>query len=203
MNVSLLRLPTIVFLWLLLVINCTHCTLINVTIDDEFGDIDTRTKPSYNPSDGWTQGANCPGCKAQPNKSFAIDQTWHDATHHPEDPNPERSIDLTFRGKLHCYIAWQAHTEMPETRTGQAIYVYFILANTIGPQITSDTHLNFILDGEAVGQFDHTASTSTDYLFNQTVYANDSIPDGNHTLSISSSGNTPASLLLFDYAVYT
>ncbi|EIM79294.1 uncharacterized protein STEHIDRAFT_33180, partial [Stereum hirsutum FP-91666 SS1] len=156
-------------------------------IDDTYGDIETRALPVYS-SNGWSVGQNCPGCSAQPNASQAFKGSWHDATHHPEDPDPERTVNLTFKGV--------------------AVYVYFILANSIGSEVTSNTSLSFILDGEPVGQFNHTATSSPDYQYNVTVYSNSSIPvlpespNGQHTLSITSAGNTPDSLLLFDYAIY-
>lgn len=71
--------------------------LTNVTIDDTYGDIETRAKPVYS-SNGWSVGQDCPGCSAQPNASQAFKGSWHDATHHPEDSDPERTVNLTFKG---------------------------------------------------------------------------------------------------------
>lgn len=72
--------------------------------------------------------------------------------------------------------------------TGVAIYAYFILANDIGMLATAGTYLSFILDDEVVGQFARNASLNTTvYQYNVPVYANPSIHDGQHILSITSS----------------
>ncbi|EIM79292.1 uncharacterized protein STEHIDRAFT_31202, partial [Stereum hirsutum FP-91666 SS1] len=154
--------------------------LTNVTIDDTYGDIITHEKAAYTPSDGWAQGP-CDGCHAQPNPNLTFGGTWHDATHNPEDLD-SKAINLTFKGT--------------------AVWVYFILGNNINAETASDTYLSFYLDDEYVGQFSHNKTSSPDYDYNVTVYSNTSIPGAQHTLSMESAGNTPASLMLFDWAMY-
>jgi hypothetical protein len=72
-------------------------TISNVTVDDEYGDEVTGAKPSYSPSEGWSQGANCTGCLAKPDPSQAFSGTWHDGTATPGDPEG-RVVNYTFNG---------------------------------------------------------------------------------------------------------
>ena len=56
--------------------------IINITIDDTYGDPVTKLQPVYNPSsiggDTWT--ASCTSCFVAPNPAFAYNGTWHHAT---------------------------------------------------------------------------------------------------------------------------
>jgi hypothetical protein len=47
---------------------CTLAALVNVTIDDTFGDPKTGAQVTYSP-DGWNNGTNCSGCTAHPDVS--------------------------------------------------------------------------------------------------------------------------------------
>ena len=83
---------------LLLLVTSVTATLTNRTIDDQYGDSVTRVPPSYSPSGGWSRGAKCSTCAAQPNASQAYGGSWHDSTHHPTDPEP-RIVSLSFNGE--------------------------------------------------------------------------------------------------------
>ena len=56
--------------------------IINITIDDTYGDPVTKLQPVYNPpsanGDAWT--ASCTSCYVAPNPAFAYNGTWHHAT---------------------------------------------------------------------------------------------------------------------------
>ena len=74
--------------WVVLSLCCSGVlpVLVNRTIDDFYGDSVTGALPVYSPSDGWTSGNTCVGCRfnssiADVNKTF--DKTWHDATYLP------------------------------------------------------------------------------------------------------------------------
>ena len=83
-----------------------------------------------------------------------------------------------------------------------AIYAYCILDNHIN--YGTLTNLTFSIDGVQVGSYSHSPDGSGTYLYNTLVYANTSIPNGDHTFVIHTTGNqTISSLTLFDYVVYT
>ncbi|KAI5115992.1 hypothetical protein M0805_009064, partial [Coniferiporia weirii] len=139
-------------------------TLVNRTIDDQFGDPVTGVLPTYE-GYNWEQGATC---------------SWHDATWVPGDSGGD-IMTVNF--------------------TGSAVYVFIILANNLDPTTTL-TRLSFSLDGEVVGSFVHSPTTSTDYEYNVTAYANDNLANAQHTLIMQTTGDTPT-LILFDYVIYS
>ena len=137
----------------------------------------------FYPLGGWNQGSECSGCALHPgvvDVSQAFDGTWHDSTYHPD--GPERLISLTF--------------------TGVAVYVYHIVPNHISNEQFTSTNLSFFLDGEHVGQFIHEPANTSTIAYGVLVYVNPTLPDTEHQLNISS-GGLNASLVLFDYVVYT
>ena len=72
---------------------------VNITIDDQYGDVLTGVVPTYSPSGGvWSQGANCSLCSARPNASLATFGTWHDSTWEGGSGDPY-SIAMTFNGR--------------------------------------------------------------------------------------------------------
>ncbi|THH14621.1 hypothetical protein EW146_g5741 [Bondarzewia mesenterica] len=158
-----------------------HAAFINRTIDDQYGDEKTGLLPSYSPVAGWSQGANCAGCLAQPLASNAYRNTWHDSTHTPGDAEA-RTIVMSFNGT--------------------AVYTYCILANNV-PYATTLTNLSFNVDGSDVGTFVHVPTNSTDYIYDFPVYVNENLSSALHQLIISATGDTKSSLVLFDYMVYT
>ena len=88
--------------------------------------------------------------------------------------------------------------------TGSGLYIFFILANDLGVNITTMTNVEFTLDNVQVATFTHYPTTSTNFDYNQTVYANNSIPYGEHTMTIAPINDSVDSILiLFDYLIYT
>ncbi|KZW00852.1 hypothetical protein EXIGLDRAFT_830495 [Exidia glandulosa HHB12029] len=88
--------------------------------------------------------------------------------------------------------------------TGTAVYIYCVLANDVPATSVTGTHLWFSIDGEIVDTFHHTPNSSADmFLYNQLLYSNHSIPDGQHVFNMSARTDGPDSLILFDYAQYT
>ncbi|KAG9308335.1 hypothetical protein JVU11DRAFT_12099 [Chiua virens] len=59
------------------------------------------------------------------------------------------------------------------------------------------------MDGIAVGSFVHSPTSSTNYQYNVPVYVNNSVPSGNHDVSIYPVNTGNSVLMLFDYLVYT
>lgn len=79
-----------------------RAALINVTIDDQYGDEMTGVVPWYLPLSNWTQGATCVGCFAKPDPNLALSGTWHDTTWHPNvDQGAPFSINIIFNGKYY------------------------------------------------------------------------------------------------------
>lgn len=89
-----------------------------------------------------------------------------------------------------------------EVPLGTAIYVYFILANTIA-DTTTLTECNFTLDGLPAGSFTHTPTTSTKLQYNALVFSQTGLTNANHTFMISTAGLDHEAFVNFDYAQYT
>ena len=176
---------TLAFFICLLVLNISPgaAILVNRTIDDKNGDEITHTPPAYSPAEGWSQGDTCTGCHVNStiaNVSRAFDKTWHDATYHPGQP--ERVISMSF--------------------TGTAVYAFFLLANQI-ISTTTLTNLSFVIDGAPVGpQFIHQPDSTTDILYNVSVFSHSGLSNTQHQFEIHAGGSND-SLLLFDYVIYT
>lgn len=82
--------------WYLLALPIAQAVLVNHTIDDEQGDSEIQ----FSPTDGWSQGSTCPGCRATMggvSPKSAFNGTWHDSTHHPGDGG--RTVTLSFSGE--------------------------------------------------------------------------------------------------------
>lgn len=64
----------------------THAlaVLVNVTIDDQFGDPSTGQHIAYSPEDAWQVGQTCQACTAKPTPAEdAYLGTWSDASFNP------------------------------------------------------------------------------------------------------------------------
>ncbi|KAI5117134.1 hypothetical protein M0805_008253 [Coniferiporia weirii] len=179
MHLNALYLVVLLFVYLEL----SRGVLVNRTVDDQFGDSVTGVPPTYEgPSmDGWTQGSTCGTCKAQPDPYLAFQGTWHDSTWGPGDRS-ENMVNVFFNGS--------------------AVYVFIILANNV-PNVTSLTSLSFSLDGEVVGTFVHSPTSSeTDYEYNVAAYTNENLGNTLHKLTMQTTGDVPI-LFLFDYLIYS
>ncbi|KAG6915336.1 hypothetical protein DXG01_012108 [Tephrocybe rancida] len=157
----------------------TGAAITNRTIDDTVGDLVTGVKPTYLPY-AWQTPA-CGGCAVKPPLDDVFLGTYSALTYMQEN-FPSMSIQFSFKGT--------------------AIYVYFILANNVAPQVTTETLANFTLDGQLVSTFNHIPSNSPDYQFNSLVFSKDGLSNVQHTLSISTTGNRHL-YTNFDYAHYT
>ncbi|KAI5117137.1 hypothetical protein M0805_008256 [Coniferiporia weirii] len=153
----------------------------NVTVDDQNGDQKTGAMPTYSPVSVWNQGANCSHCKARPDPSLALDSTWHDTTANPGADFP--TVEISF--------------------TGTAVYAFFITGNDIPGATVSLSNLTFTLDGNEAGTFLHVPTSSTDFEFNVPGFSQTGLENSRHKLIISDVGTPNASLILFDFLVYT
>ena len=191
-------------LLLLAVLQFTNATQVNRTIDDTRGDSVTGAKPIYVPSIGgvWAS-ANCSECAIKPNQSLAFDGTWTAATFNAQ--LGLIAIEFSFTGKLQV-LHFAYCTSMNRTNccvTGTAIYVFFILSNTVAPGITTQTECNFTLDGQAAGSFFHAPSSSVEFVYNALVFSRSNLQNTHHLLNISTSGVNHNVFINFDYAIYT
>ena len=96
---------TVYYIVLLLLVRSVIAALVNVTIDDQYGDPLTGFLPSYLPTDEWKQGANCSACSVRPDPAKAKMGTWHDATHLPNSSTKLSAINLRFNGELRFICA--------------------------------------------------------------------------------------------------
>ncbi|KZV84451.1 hypothetical protein EXIGLDRAFT_288776 [Exidia glandulosa HHB12029] len=162
--------------------------LVNVTIDDTFGDERTGAIPKYTSAHLWNARSatdGCTTCYAQPDGSQFHHNTWHDET--------------TFTGQI--------PSNMSLSFMGTSIRMYCALANKLDIKLTNRaTHLAFYLDDSAVpaSTFDHEPTNDPGFIYNQLVFESDNLPLGQHTVVLSNLGTLDkGSLVLFDYAVYT
>ncbi|OCH86686.1 hypothetical protein OBBRIDRAFT_714035, partial [Obba rivulosa] len=162
--------------------------LINVTIDDTFGDMLTGQQFVYSPGNLWNAGQNCSVCLAKLDTSRLQNGTWHDSTFFPQaedapDPNVPTNASVNF--------------------FGTALYVYCVLAHTSSP-LDGNTDMTFSIDGRVVRTFAEQPNGDLNFDYNDPVFSADNLPLGSHEFTLTNghvNGNT--SLVLFDYVVYT
>ncbi|CDO76610.1 hypothetical protein BN946_scf184868.g24 [Trametes cinnabarina] len=167
---------------ILLLARLASPSLVNHTIDDQLGDSVTGELPTHAPDDKWAQGQICTGCAmhpgiVDPGKTFQ--GTWLDSTYHPGQP--DRVITASF--------------------TGRAVYVFNLIANSF-PYITTETNLSFSVDGTYMGQYIHLPDPSQTIIYDVCVFSHTDLADQPHTLEMRANGPN-ASLILFDYIIYT
>ena len=170
--------------WVVLFLCCPGAlsALVNRTIDDFSGDSVTGALPVYSPSDGWTSGNTCVGCRFNSsiaNVSEAFDKTWHDATYYPGQP--DRVITLQF--------------------TGIAVYAFNLIVNQI-QWTTTYTNISFTIDGQLMSVYSHELDSTTNIDFQVPVFSHEGLSNDAHTLEIRATG-TNASSVYFDYVAYT
>jgi hypothetical protein len=79
--------------------------LVNVTIDNKFGDPLTGTQFSYSPNGAWFDGPGCMDCSANPDPTMAFDHNWIEGTFDPLSgiiafPNVVLTASVNFTGEL-------------------------------------------------------------------------------------------------------
>ncbi|KZV79020.1 hypothetical protein EXIGLDRAFT_846928 [Exidia glandulosa HHB12029] len=162
--------------------------LLNLTIDDTYGDARSGARPHYQSPTFWSpraEGDECGDCLVI-DFTQLFNHTFHDYT--------------TLAGEIPPNVSFSFN--------GTAVWIYCVLANTVA-QLGSntETHLVFYLDAELepVARFDRLPTNDIGLLYNQVVYENNALAPGEHRLSISSPSTAggSASLFLFDYVLYT
>lgn len=171
-----------VFLYFPLVLS----VLVNVTIDDTFGDPLTGNHIDYSPLTSWNIGANCDGCTTAPDPSQVYNHTWHDGTFN-RNAGSNPSPNAVLLASVPFF--------------GNAVYVYCILSES---ESSPASDMSFFIDMEQVGTFTQQPLGQSGFQYNVLVYSNTSLPSTDHTLTIQNGhvgGNK--SLILLDYVVYS
>ncbi|KAL5512058.1 hypothetical protein ACEPAH_5277 [Sanghuangporus vaninii] len=106
--------------------------MINVTIDDAFGDPTNGRQIQYFPSIAWQRGDGCQPCTAKPTPaSDAWLGTWHDATFNPNDTATNSALGQIIVASAQF--------------TGTAVYVNCILTESFTSP-DGNTDMTFYLD---------------------------------------------------------
>lgn len=88
-------------------IQCTLASLVNVTIDDTFGDPQTGALVIYSPASAWENGTRAcsTACVARPDPDKLYNGTWHETTTFIPDSGDSKadkhqmsSASVTFNG---------------------------------------------------------------------------------------------------------
>ncbi|TFK22986.1 hypothetical protein FA15DRAFT_495642 [Coprinopsis marcescibilis] len=173
----------IIFLHFFHLFQTTFGAIVNRTIDDTFGDNETRELPRYLPNRNRWNDADCSGCSLRPDTDEAFRNTFMESTYSPS--TGPVGIELRFEGI--------------------AIYIFLILANFGGDGITTITDCDFILDrGEPVAFTRAPDLTRTDFDYNVLAFSRTNLPNANHTLLIEIGDRVNNNAYInFDYAIYT
>lgn len=159
-----------------------YAALRNITIDDLYGDAETKAVPAYLPDGiGWVTGQTCAGCAFHPDQSKAYGGSWHDCTHHTYDK--PKAVQFNF--------------------TGTTLTVYCILPNSDDPFITTTYDLQFTIDGDSFGTFNHESDKSNMYIYQAQVFGVANLTNATHSFLMTAGSTTVNSTILFDYAVYS
>ncbi|KAJ3915034.1 hypothetical protein F5877DRAFT_70221 [Lentinula edodes] len=157
----------------------TAITLVNVTVDDQFGDPYTHSQILYTPTEAWSIAPDCDYC---PNHSAlstnqAYNRTWHESYFSSSldsgalRPGTSRYASFQFMGK--CQIP---------NILGTAVYVICI----VPPSTNITTQMNFFIDGDAVGSYPPMSATVDEWQYDVVVYRNTSLSTAGHQLLIQS-----------------
>lgn len=90
---------------LLAFLHIAVAALVNVTIDDTFGDPETGAQVTYLPAGAWSAGSqsqSCPTCVVHPATNQLYDGTWHESSYNASLENVSNEIpsaSVSFNGK--------------------------------------------------------------------------------------------------------
>ncbi|KAI0712852.1 hypothetical protein C8T65DRAFT_574483 [Cerioporus squamosus] len=179
-----LRVATTLFTSSFLIASISATSLVNVTVDDTFGNSEENLKIVYQPVGSWSAGVDCTNCEAHLDTTQVYNGTWHDTTYFSDDPpSSPLSASLTF--------------------DGVAIYVFCIVTrSSTNPFGNSD--MTFYMDGVEVDRFVQPPNGDPAYQYSFPVYVNESIPSGGHTfMLVNGRAGGQTALTLLDYIVFS
>ncbi|KAL5490713.1 hypothetical protein ACEPAI_5547 [Sanghuangporus weigelae] len=181
------------YLWLVLasVLAPISSRMINVTIDDAFGDPTNGRQIQYFPSTAWQRGDGCQPCTAKPSPaSDAWLGTWHDATFNPNDTATNSALGQIIVASAQF--------------TGTAVYVNCILTRSFtSPDGNTDMTFYFDDDDNPADVFQKTPNGDTSYQFGVTVFSATNLPFGEHTVRLEVGHAGQKALVLLDSITYT
>ncbi len=189
--------------------------LVNISIDDTYGDLTNGQKPIYQPSGPWF-GPRCgESCilGPQPSASSAFDGTWTAATYDPSNSsysNTGINITFSFTGQKISLNAYRLPVQLLTNAalvTGVSVWVFFIIVNEAqllgGITLHPNTQCNFTLDGNYAGAFSHQPDASADATqYNVTAFSASGLNNSRHELVISTNVLPAPTYVNFDYAIY-
>ncbi|KAI0323265.1 hypothetical protein GY45DRAFT_695812 [Cubamyces sp. BRFM 1775] len=163
-------------------------TLVNITIDDTYGDESNGKQITYSsedPKSPWHLGQSCTGCAVHLDPTHVYDGTWHDSTHEAES---EELLTAT--------VGFE----------GVSIYVFCTVVTRSGLASfgLGSFDMTFLIDGSEVGQYTQPPDEDGLYVYNVPVFVQKGLPAGMHQLTIvNGRAGGPQSLALLDYIIYT
>ncbi|KAJ3994086.1 hypothetical protein F5050DRAFT_578611 [Lentinula boryana] len=168
----------------------TATMLVNVTVDDQFGDPYTYSQITYTPTEAWNTALNCSHCPDPSVSSAKVrNQTWHESYFSSDSNSGAVRPDTPRYASTHF--------------TGNAVYVTCI----IPPSINDITNrMKFFVDGIEVGSYPlmSTSSELAEWQYGVVVYQNTSMSMANHQLLIQSGEEGgPDAIILLDSIMYS
>ncbi|EIW65018.1 uncharacterized protein TRAVEDRAFT_42416 [Trametes versicolor FP-101664 SS1] len=159
-------------------------TVLNVTIDDTYGDTLTGGSMHYSPENAWKANLNCTGCKAQPDPLSALGGTWHESAIPQSGSAVVPTVVVEFEGS--------------------AVYVYCIIPDSRA-SVDGFPNMRFVLDGVLAGSYSLKPPAGTGaYDYHTLVFASQSLASELHVLEIENGvPQSGGSILLLDYILYT
>ncbi|KAG6902982.1 hypothetical protein C0995_008555 [Termitomyces sp. Mi166 len=86
-------------------ISLSLAALVNVTVDDTYGDPETGNNITYLPPDQWNDGPTCGWCPSQDDldRTMILNGTWHDGTALAGNYSQKRTKDITSQYNFLIY----------------------------------------------------------------------------------------------------
>ncbi|KAJ3721397.1 hypothetical protein DFJ43DRAFT_1158590 [Lentinula guzmanii] len=184
--------------------------LVNVTVDDQFGDPYTYSQITYTPTEAWSTALNCSHCPDPSVSSAKVrNQTWHESYFSSDSnsgavrPDTPRYASIQFTGEWLALTAADGIRSNEDLALGNAVYVTCI----IPPSINDVTNrMKFFVDGILVGSYPlmSTSSELAEWQYGVVVYQNTSMSLENHQLLIQSGEEGgPDAIILLDSIMYS
>lgn len=183
--------PTLVYILFTFcasVIGLVSASLVNITVDDTYGDPTTGAHFVYTPPQAWAAGPMCSSCPAQLDANDTYMNTWHSGMFFPSSAGLGSGVPSTASVSFN----------------GSAVYVFCVIA-VQAQDFDANMELTFMLDDEVVGVFDLFPPDGADaFSYDVPVYSNASVPAGMHNLTlVNGQSGGIQSLVLLDYIIYS
>jgi hypothetical protein len=94
-------------------------------------------------------------------------------------------------------------TYVLKRRLGTAIYVFSAIPNSNPDDAATVVNVTFLLDGKPGTPYLHYPDTTSNILYNTSVFSQEGLANVPHTLVMTPTAGVRPSAFLFDYAIYT